>query len=221
MILKYARLILRKRIGRLATLVFAACIAGGAAIASEGELGEGSYGGERKGEAASQGTALILLKLKEGKERCALIPWIYRYDCLAQGFTEASQAKVRYRELEPAQEILAMAGQKMAAVVERHLDPAQPPSRIGNRTYKAVKQSARAEANAEAQAVLDETESLLLRSYGPPKMAAHYERIAMAVSSSDVLLRSALEPLPGRRNPAIEAIRRFAGLALSFGRVYG
>ncbi|RYH08762.1 hypothetical protein [Tropicimonas sp. IMCC6043] len=204
---------------QLALIAVAASFSSGVALAQESEEDYHSSPsmatGEDRTSAANQATAWILRIIDGDSERCGQFPWVYRYDCLSYVFKDAAAVRTnKPSDYRKAQEILATGGAKLSALVDQYEDPAQPPSRIGNRTIRAVKQTARAEVEPAARAIIKETETLLLRSGGTPRKQVQYDKIAMAVSSTELLLRSALENLPGFPGHAIRTAHRFAAVVL-------
>ena len=161
---------------------------------------------EERRSSVSGTAAPIVNRILKDAQRCERFPWVYRYDCLQWVFKDASKVRTQNAsQMREARQILARASTKMDAVVRANLDPVQPPSRIGNRQIRAVKQSSRAEVDAATREIVQETETLLLRSGDTQQKQAEYTKIAEAVSSTEILLRSALETL-----------HRFAAVYLPF-----
>ncbi|WP_152612668.1 hypothetical protein [Leisingera sp. ANG-M7] len=102
-------------------------------------------------------------------------------------------------EYAAAREALATASAELAGLSRQNRDNSQPRLRITvqadsetkRRPVSAVKPETVAETNAKALAILEDTTTVLLRSAeGNNDVALHYQRIAQALNSSKVLLRS-------------------------------
>jgi hypothetical protein len=123
----------------------------------------------------------------------------YRTDCLAQGLKEVA-ARLPRGEYDKARSIISSAASKLNKLVSRNVDTSQDviqstpnsnPRLKTKRRYRAVKKEALAAVMKEAQGIVDEAVTELLRSYeNSDKRHAHYQKIATAVGSTKVLLRS-------------------------------
>ncbi|MDV7142507.1 hypothetical protein R3X27_07405 [Tropicimonas sp. TH_r6] len=149
-------------------------------------------------------TAAMEKRIREGARVCSELTWVYRPDCLAQTFRTASRLNGSKPDYRDARKILGQAGKKLDALVTANLDPATPPLKVARKTYRPVTSGSRATVSKSSRAIVRETESQLLRSGNSSKRQAHYTRIAEAVSSTELLLRSALQH-PFRR---LAAMRR-------------
>ena len=156
-----------------------------------------SGGGEMEVTATATGgltnarTAAITLKISATIDECRLIPEEYRADCLAQNLREASKIVKNngYRKLNAE---ISSAAQQISSIVAQNIDTSAPKLRLGKKTYRAVKKSALSAVNKKAAAVVAETSTVLLRSTGSSALKkVHFTRIAKAVNSTKVLLRSA------------------------------
>ena len=76
--------------------------------------------------------------------------------------------------------------------MRRNADPATPPVRKRFQQFQPIKPAALPKAKAEFTKALDEAETALLRS--PDQSGTHFARIAEAVHSNKVLLRTLLTP---------------------------
>ena len=131
---------------------------------------------------------------------CGAVPREYRLDCMLVFFRQALAETPQQGDLAKAHAILRQTVQRLEALVADNADPARPTIRAqvreGNRTratprLRAVRADRVAQTNAAAARIVAEAETQLLRS-SPPSGPARleYTRIAAAVGSNKVLLRS-------------------------------
>lgn len=135
-------------------------------------------------------TNKITKSISSGNATCLALPKQYRADCLAQNLKESSRLvrKSGYRE---ANRIMSSGSAKINRLVRQNEDKSAPKIRRGKRTYRAVKKSAVAKVNRQAAKIVTETKTKLLRSSRRSRAKkTHYARIAKAVDSTKVLLRS-------------------------------
>ncbi len=133
-------------------------------------------------------TSDVVLRLTQGAEECARLPWIYRIDCLAQVYKRAAGAVAGKPDYRGARTALLNASRKLDALVDENRDRSEPRVKVGRRTYRPI--AARKSVGDAALAILRETETILLRSSESRNRRIHYQRIAQAVGSTKVLLRS-------------------------------
>lgn len=134
-------------------------------------------------------TNSLIRQLKRDFQRCSSIPWTYRYDCYDDAYYRSARNLSRNPSYEPAAKALEEVGRKITAVLNENADPAKPPLRKGLNTYRAIKESAETKARAQVADAISEAQTVLLRS---PDDGDHFTRIASALESNKVLLRSAL-----------------------------
>lgn len=134
-------------------------------------------------------TDRMTLKLQRGAAECLNLPPEYRIDCLSRKFREVSRSANRpdYRGV---RQELGKASRALASLVKENADPQLAPIRKGNNTYRAVKRSAVKTVNRQAVAIIQETETKLLRSATSGLRRTHYQRLARAVGSTKTLFRS-------------------------------
>ncbi|MFZ1338756.1 MAG: hypothetical protein WAS26_06875 [Paracoccaceae bacterium] len=125
----------------------------------------------------------------------------YRVDCLRIYYGWVADSLPDSGEYLPIKQAMRKAEKKLSAIVSANVDrkapvitpheghkknaPRMPPLR-------PVKKSAVKKAVAQAEAVVKETEIVILRSgEDPTRRTAHYEEVAAAVDSNLVILRSA------------------------------
>lgn len=145
-------------------------------------------------------TDLIIRLLREGETLCGATPIIFRPDCIAENLRKAARELPSRGDYAEARTALNTAVNKIDDVVRKNQDRAQPRVRsratLSGRTVQtpplvAVKPETVPQVNREVTAILEETETVLLRSArNDEKRAEHYQRIAAAVGSNKVLLRS-------------------------------
>lgn len=167
-------------------------------LAYEGQGGDGggvSDGGTVGGLSATT-TRLVVRTLKRGIKGCRRLDSVYRYDCYRQTYHLAANhlnGRPAYRDALTA---LVEVERSLDQIVRRNADPAAPPARKNFQKFRPIKPAALPRAKAEFTKALDEAETALLRS--PELGGIHFARIAEAVHSNKVLLRSWLNP--GRLN---------------------
>jgi hypothetical protein len=142
--------------------------------------------------------AKVVAALEQATQFCAALPDAsYRIDCLAERMTAIAASMPASGPYAYSRAAIADAGRKLAAVSRRYADPTKSRNRYAAgamrtaRPLTAVRPEAAAQANRQATAIIAEAETVLLRSSATqPAAAAQIERIAVAVGSNKVLLRS-------------------------------
>ncbi len=130
---------------------------------------------------------------------CASLPGdAYTLDCMAERLGRISRDMPATGELAEARAQLAEASRELSDLARANADTALPPSRArvpgGMATDRAlvpVNPARQAAVKSQAAAILERTETLLLRSSSAGSSAQAYRSIAGAVGSAKVLLRSA------------------------------
>ncbi len=138
--------------------------------------------------------------LNRAGQLCAAAPREYRLDCVILHLRRSAQAIPQYGTLGEAREILDETADRLNTILKANQDTARPPIRLQTRDsalepvtprLRAVKAEAVAQVNRQAARVLAEAETRLLRSASKAGPAAtQFTRIAAAVGSNKVLLRS-------------------------------
>lgn len=146
-------------------------------------------------------TGVVVDRLKEAQEFCGeLKGTAYRVDCLAERFGALASIIPKDSEYAEVQEILKSASGKMENLARANRDRALPrgratrpgTSQTTTRPLTPVSAEAAAEVNKLALTILEDTQTLLLRSAeGSNSKIAQYAQIADAIGSNKVLLRSA------------------------------
>ncbi|MCO8144974.1 hypothetical protein NHN26_07025 [Rhodovulum tesquicola] len=143
-------------------------------------------------------TDLILLDIAEARDICRQVPGPeYTVDCLSKALGRIA-AKMPRGDYQDAKNALAQAARDLGALAAANRDRTQPQIRLrqpsGETTpaLTPVRPEALASVNAAAAQILEEAETRLLRSAeSSARRMVHYQRIAAAVGSAKVLLRSA------------------------------
>jgi len=150
---------------------------------------------------SSTNTDRVVRILQSGQTFCASLPQnVYAVDCLAERMEAAAAAMPDTGEYADARAALLAGAARLNALALANADPAKPratarePVEGGLRTTRPlvpVRPERLAEVATQAQQIVDETATLLLRSAeSSSARKVHYERIAAAVDSNKVLLRS-------------------------------
>lgn len=135
-------------------------------------------------------TNKVVQPLEGAAGDCRAAGAAYEASCLAAAFKKAATrtgGRPDYRDAEKALRAAARALDKLARA---NADPEAPRKRGRNGRYIAVKPDAVAAVRKEALRIVQETETKLLRSSGSGTRKVHYQRIAAAVGSTKVILRS-------------------------------
>jgi hypothetical protein len=135
-------------------------------------------------------TGMIVNRLKQGEAECGALPAEFRADCMAQTFRSAASATGNRPDYTGAQTELNRASRSLSSLVSQNADPSVAPLRKGAKTYRAVKKAAVRAVNQKAVAIIQESETKLLRSAGSGLRKTHYQRIAQAVGSTKRIFRS-------------------------------
>ncbi len=152
------------------------------------------------GFGSSNYTKILVGKIVAARKFCAdLGNESYNVDCLSERLGVISDEIPKGTDYEEFRGILKDTSKQLEAVARSNRDPNQPRGRASRpgggetttRPLTPVAPASLPSANAEARAILDSTETLLLRSAaGSESKTAQYSRIADALGSTKVLLRS-------------------------------
>ena len=168
------------------------------AFSSETGGGEGGDGGNNSRGTGSNArlnnstTNQVIRFLKDGARKCPFLQPIYRHDCYRYHFKRAADVLNNSLVYSLAHDELRNVETTLRHVVKNNSDPSVKPIRRGLRTYAPIKPAAIPQANAAAEQAMQRAETVLLRASG--ERQTHFARIADAVNSNKVLLRSALLP---------------------------
>lgn len=150
---------------------------------------------------SNSNTNRVVRILNSGQAFCAsLADDAYAIDCLAERMEAAAAAMPDTGDYADARAALFQGAARLNALAVANADPALPRATArqaggdGIRTSRPlvpVSKDKLAEVAVQAQQIVTETETLLLRSTeASSARKAHYSRIAAAVASNKVLLRS-------------------------------
>lgn len=149
----------------------------------------------------SRGTASIAAQIDRIKDTCDRVNENYRLHCLVLELQQVAAAIPPDGEYAPVRAALTEATRGLQALVDAAEDTAQPRirTRVGGRPaapltapITAIRPDAVPRATAEAERLLDEATTVLLRSAGnSARRQAAFQPIAQAIDSTKVLLRSA------------------------------
>lgn len=114
----------------------------------------------------------------------------YRFDCFRQHYKMlAGRLEDNPNYAIPVQALRDIE-EALDTIVAQNADPAVEPLRKQGRTYRPIKPAATAKATEAYNQALSDASTVLLRSSNDN--AGHFARIAEAVDSNKILLRSAL-----------------------------
>lgn len=165
----------------------------------DGGNGGGGAGGNGGGADGNGGFGLSNSTTKKvtriidgGIRRCLRVAKIYRYDCYRQTYKQAVSFLNGRPAYADAQKALIAVEVSLDKITTRYADPQTPAIRKGVQKFHPIKAAAVPKAKVELTKALDQAETALLRT--PERTGTHYARIAEAVHSNKVLLRSRLYP---------------------------
>ncbi|NGM44308.1 hypothetical protein G5B31_02015 [Rhodobacter sp. SGA-6-6] len=176
----------------------------------EGDCGGEDYGrndGKSRGTSGgslNKGTTNALVKIIEDANRTcgsAQMALEYRIDCLRIYYGWVADKLPDTGDYAPVKKAMKQAEAKLDRIVRANLDPTQEtitPKEGYKKNAKrlppvrAVKKSAAKKAARQAEAVVQETELLIIRSgEDPARRTPHFTAVAEAVDDNLVILRSA------------------------------
>ncbi len=146
-------------------------------------------------------TAQIVNQLNQIQQICEFMGDEYRVACFATTYRELAEEIPANGDYEEAREVLLDTARKLDAIVRNNIDRSKPALSARIRTpggqsvptppMRAVQEPRAADLNRQASEIVAEAETVLLRSASSDATRAiHYQRIAAAVGSNKVLLRS-------------------------------
>ncbi len=142
-------------------------------------------------------TAAVAGSVGDAFDRCATVDAAYQIDCASQQLREAARQIATQGAYGNVSRILDDAGRKLADIARQGRDSGKPRLTVqhrnqgGSRTYAAVRTDTLARSRAAAVRVIEEAQTLLLRSTSnAANRRAHFQPIAAALNSGKVLLRS-------------------------------
>ena len=146
-------------------------------------------------------TAAVVKEINSGTQFCRkLVQKEYVIDCLSERLENAAKALPSVGDYAQAKAAIEEAARKLHDLARKNAPKVSPPVRmqvkgskpvITSRRLIAVKISALERANQQAIVIVQEAETILLRATeNSDRRKVHYERIATAIGSNKVLLRS-------------------------------
>ena len=154
-----------------------------------------------KGDASNAATRLIVVELDAARNFCRRVPSAeYTIDCLGDALQSIANDMPTDSDYSEARSVIADAAVKLRNLAKQNASPVLPTGRIRSQSDPSIRSgspltpvaTARlAQSNAQAIAILEEAETLLLRSAASSAARkVHYQRISTALGSNKVLLRS-------------------------------
>lgn len=154
-------------------------------------------------------TNWLARSLATASVNCLALEPVYQFDCFRQHYKkQASRLEDNAAYAVPKQALRDLED-TLDTILAENTDPTVPPLRKGNKTYQAIRPTSVPEAAIAFNQALDEASTMLLRSSSDN--AGHFDRIADALGSNKILLRSALLQLcPAKLEPACSATQNDA-----------
>jgi hypothetical protein len=146
-------------------------------------------------------TDALVARIAEVNAVCDWVLQPYRLWCLANGYDLMAETLLPFGGYRDVRQVLRRTANQLRVIAEANVDPEAEPvvlrrreggaTAVGNAPIRAVRRDAVAGTNRQAAAVLDEATTVLLRSAeNSSRRQVSYQRIAQAIDSSKVLLRS-------------------------------
>lgn len=171
---------------------------------SDNDRGEDNPAVSRTGPPVAASTArttLIVQGLDDSNDICAFMSEEYRIGCFAATYRDLAEDIPANGDYAEAREVLLDTARKLDNLVRDNLDRQKPPLQARIRSgdgrseptspMRAVQADRAPQLNQQASNIVAEAETVLLRSASSDATRAiHFQRIAAAVGSNKVLLRS-------------------------------
>lgn len=155
--------------------------------------GEGGGAATRRGatttELSGNVTNGVVRTLTGGAKSCTRLAKVYRYDCYRQVYARAVRQLDGAKAYAPARQVLAEIEASLSRTIAANADPSVRPLRRLSGSFQPIKPAALPRAKRDFAAALERGETRLLRSAG--RSNTHFVRIAEALNTNKVLLRSA------------------------------
>lgn len=178
-------------------------LGGGDETGGYSEPGGESFTGPEAGPAGNPSTtATVVTALRSTTTFCKLLPSsAYAVDCLAERMAELEQQLKAQAEFDEVRAVLGSTAKKLNDIARKNRSSSLSPARFKaqgqtpittTRRLIPVDEAKLDAAASEAIAVINEAQTLLLRSAAGQSgdRAIQYQRIAAAIGSNKVLLRS-------------------------------
>jgi hypothetical protein len=168
----------------------------------EGAL-ERSPGTDNQGQPVTEATTDVLVaRIAEVNAVCDWLLQPYRLWCLANGYDLMAETLLPFGGYRDVRQVLKRTAGELRAIAQANADPEAEPvvlrrreggaTAVGSAPIRAVRRDTVSRTNRQAEAVLEEAATVLLRSAeNSTRRQVSYQRIAQAIDSSKVLLRSA------------------------------
>lgn len=151
--------------------------------------GDGGGYNSRSNEVSNATTNKVVRTLTRGAQRCGRLEWIYRYDCYRNVYAVAANQLSNKSAYAEARTILLEVERSFDRTVARNEDKSVPRKRRGAEQFRAIKRNSRPTVNRAFSTALEQAETKLLRSAS--NSGDHFIRIAQALNTNKVLIRSA------------------------------
>jgi hypothetical protein len=151
--------------------------------------GDGGYG-TRTAALSDATTNKVVRTLTRGVKACQRLERVYRYDCYRNTYAVAANQLNNIKDYEAARKILLQVENSLAKTIARNEDKAAPRKRRGVEQFRAIREQSLPRAKRDFVTALDRAETQLLRSSG--NSGDHFIRIAQAINTNKVLIRSSL-----------------------------
>jgi len=145
-------------------------------------------------------TTQIVNQLNQIQQICEFMGDEYRIACFAQTYRQLAEEVPANGDYAESREVLLETARELDSLVRSNLDRAKPALRARINTdqgqvqtppMRAVQEPRATQLNRQASNIVEEAETQLLRSASSDATRGiHYQRIAAAVGSNKVLLRS-------------------------------
>lgn len=146
-------------------------------------------------------TEQIVSRLREFQRLCEFMGDEYRISCFAQTYRELANDIPANGDYEEARKAILDAAKKLDNLTRRNLDRSKPAltasvtnnagQKVSTPPIRPVRIDRAPQLNQQAAQIVEEAETVLLRTASSDATRAiHYQRIAAAVNSNKVLLRS-------------------------------
>lgn len=138
-------------------------------------------------------TRRVVRRLSNDFRSCNTLNWAYRYDCYRISYDIAATQLAGLPAYAPAAKALAGVETAIGRIVDRNVDRTKPRLQRGQQVFRPITEASVPRAKAAIADALEEAETQLLRASA--NTGTHFSRIAAAVNSNKILLRSALRQI--------------------------
>lgn len=151
--------------------------------------GKSGYGNKSsRGGLSTRTTNKVIRHLDRGIRNCRKFEKVYRYDCYRMVYHLAASQMNGLADYAQAQAALISVERTLEQIVASNIDPNPPKPSSRTRKFTPIKPTAVRKSAVTFNRALDKAETALLRSSDQTQV--HFARIAAAVQSNKVLLRS-------------------------------